>query len=203
MLPLSVSAYGWIQNQVDLINANWVYTATITTEWGIEFSDLAEGDNPTRWQCGEVVNDIFFWWGGGPRAVADSYLSKIEKTNERDPQPWFVFFEYIPSSDYWHTWFISRVWSDGTLYIIDSNYNNDEIVHYTTIDPSHSRHDSILYFYDPYKMQNLQTELLTFITNNLVPAGIDLFILCILVSIAFYCVIWIFKAFFWFLKYRW
>lgn len=200
--PLSVQAYMWLQKQVDLINENWLYTAIIDLQGGIIFSDLLDLDTPSRWQCWEVVNDIFFGWSD-PRGMWDSFLSKIIHANERDPKPGFAFVEYIPSSDFWHTWFISRVGQDGTLYIIDSNYNQDWTVHYSEIWPEFSRHNSILYFYDPYKMQNLQTEMLTMVTNNILPVSIDIFILCLLVSIAFYMAIWIFKAFFWFLKYRW
>lgn len=90
-------------------------------------------------QCGAFVNDVLVSWGDS-KVFWDSLSQKISKCNvplENWPQQWYavVFDLWFKSSDgvnHGHVGIISKVNSDGSVDVLESNGKSDEKIHVKT-----------------------------------------------------------------------
>ena len=105
------------------------------TPSGVPIQDaiaLAISKCATGAQCGKFVNDVLEATGQ-PRLVKDSYESKVqaiqtigEAYSMEDVWAGSIFTYPVSWSSYWHIGIVTAVNADGTINIMDYNYNNDE-----------------------------------------------------------------------------
>ena len=87
-------------------------------------------------QCGAFVNDVLFSWGNS-KIFGNNLDEKIKvcNVNKDDwPQIWYavVMDMWIIASDWknkWHVGIISQVYPDGSVDVLESNWNSDETIH--------------------------------------------------------------------------
>jgi hypothetical protein len=105
------------------------------TPSGVPIQDaiaLAISKCATGAQCGKFVNDVLEATGQ-PRLVKDSFESKVqaiqtigEAYSMEDVGAGSIFTYPVSWSSYWHIGIVTAVNADGTINIMDYNYNNDE-----------------------------------------------------------------------------
>lgn len=87
-------------------------------------------------QCGAFVNDVLLSWGNS-KIFGNNLDEKIKvcNVNKDDwPQAWYavVMDMWIIASDWknkWHVGIISQVYPDGSIDVLESNWNSDEKIH--------------------------------------------------------------------------
>lgn len=119
-------------------------------------------------QCGSFVND-YLQNMGLSRVLGNSYESKKALINSKVPQPGAVFIMWSNTApENGHTGIVQSVNEDGTINIIDSNWNGDWQVWTRTIS-----HLSVDGYYVPKQSQsydpNKSTLYINYATMNKVP----------------------------------
>lgn len=133
-VSLKVSWYGEIPNEAfssrssrqnayeDVYNYTWWNWVDYVQCLSDSIKDWSYG-----WQCGAFVNDVLMAWGAD-KIFGDSLKQKIDSCNSDTPQVWYaVVFDFQKSSsdwvNHWHVWIVTKVNSDGSLEVLESNYN--------------------------------------------------------------------------------
>lgn len=104
--------------------------------------------NSHWWQCGEFVKKYLasIWVNLPNMSKIGSKMSLIDDSIT-DPSAWdIVIMDSTQYPQYWHMAIVESVDDDGTIHLLESNWDNDEKVHRRTIKPSNSQ---ILGYYRP------------------------------------------------------
>ena len=111
-------------------------------------------DKKYIWECGKFVNDylVHIWVTDAKNRYYDNDIStKLNSVNSYTPKEWTiaVFDYWFKSSDWinhWHVGIVTKVYSDWSFDVKDSNYNSDGIIQTRHINPWST---SLKWFFDP------------------------------------------------------
>lgn len=104
--------------------------------------------NSYWWQCGTFVKRYLsqLWINLPNVSSIDSKMSLIDPSI-KEPNQWdIVIMDSTKYPENWHMAIVESVDDDGTIHLLESNWNNDELVHRRTIKPNNSQ---ILWYYRP------------------------------------------------------
>ena len=105
------------------------------------------------WQCGKYVNDylqyIWMTWAAN-RYYDDELSTKLNSINTYNPKEWTIaVFDYGHKSSDWinhgHVGIVTKVYSDWSFDVRDSNYDSDEKIQTRHI----TNYDGLKWFFDP------------------------------------------------------
>lgn len=115
-----------------LLNTRTGQTRNVTGEWSIQ--SAIQRAIEKCWdaaQCGRFVNEVGKQ-AGITLGIGDSYESKVsainkiwQATNVNEMWAWSIF-TYPTGTKYWHIGIVTSVNDDGTINIMDYNYNEDQ-----------------------------------------------------------------------------
>ena len=136
-VSLRVSWYGEIPNSAfssrssrqDAYEDVYKYTWWSWSDYVQCLSDSIK-DGSYGWQCGAFVNDVLKAWGAD-KVFGNSLKEKINVCNSDTPQVWYaVVFDFQKNSSDWvnhgHVGIVTKVNSDGSLEVLESNYDGWE-----------------------------------------------------------------------------
>lgn len=131
---------------------NWVTPlTTLSVQESMNIlSDFSSSyaNNSYGWQCGTFVKRYLsqLWINLPNVSSIDSKKSLID-SSIADANQWdIVIMDSAKYPENWHMAIVESVDDDGTLHLLESNWNNDELVHRRTISPNDSK---ILWYYRP------------------------------------------------------
>lgn len=126
---------------VSLPKGEYDYEIIPAGNGGSEGVRINVDNNVQGGQCGYFVNTIL----GKPNFFGDSFVDKASKVNTYTPVAGAAFI-MDTRQPYGHTGIVERVYADGTIDIVESNWGLDEKVSRRRIDPVSA---GIVGYYDP------------------------------------------------------